>query len=154
MSDFRKTLLIRSLQSLDSVLWQSRVQVNSRWVCLWFGPGNLFFQARDFFCRKAVLPEKRGERFWKNLPVTAGYSRRAVEGSEFGVPVELCPGLYKVGKVVVGKLHAHRWAPSCLLASKWPLLPRLCHLSSGLALALGPVGGVGARKLGDKDREI
>lgn len=34
--------------------------MNSRWVCLWFGPGNLFFQARDFFFGKVVLLEKLG----------------------------------------------------------------------------------------------
>lgn len=60
MADSRKTLLVRSLQGLDSILWQRRVQMNSRWVCLWFGPGNLFFQARDFFFGKVVLLEKLG----------------------------------------------------------------------------------------------
>lgn len=45
---------------LDSILWQRRLQVNSRCVRLWFGPGNLFCQAKDLFCGKAVLLEKPG----------------------------------------------------------------------------------------------
>lgn len=36
----REALLVGSLPGLNSVLQQRRVQVNSRWVWLWFGPGN------------------------------------------------------------------------------------------------------------------
>lgn len=88
-----------------------------------------FSRQRIFNVRRQFCWRSWGESFWKNVPVTAGYSRRAVEGSEFGVPVELCPGLCPDGKVVVEKLHAHRWAGGCLLASKWALLPRLCDIS-------------------------
>lgn len=104
--------------------------MNSRWVCLWFGPGNVFFQAKDFFLWEGSSAGEAGVRGFERIcRVTAGYSRRAVEDSEFGVPVQLCPGLYPGRKIVVGKLHAHRWAGSCLLASKWALLPRICDVS-------------------------
>lgn len=93
-------------------------------------PWKFIFPGKGFFLWEGSSAGEAGLRGFERIcHVTAGYSSRPVEGSEFGVPVQLCPGLYPDGKVVVGKLHAHRWAGSCHLASKWALLPRLCDIS-------------------------
>lgn len=95
--------------------------MNSRWVCLWFGPGNLFFQAKDLFCGKALL-QVLEEPAVAQLAAAEELWRAQGLGC-------LYPSLYPDGRNVVGKFHAHRWAGSCFLASKGALLPRLCDIS-------------------------
>lgn len=134
--------------------------MNSRWVCLWFGPGNLFFQAKDFFSvGRQFCWRSWGERFWKNLPCHSWLQQRSCGGLRvWGA----CPAVSKS----LSKWEDHSGEAPCTQVG-WQLPPgqqvgsapkTLRHLSSGPALALAPVGtaqgGVGARKLGDRARGI
>lgn len=76
----REALLVGGLQGLNSILWQRRVQVNSRWVWLWFGPENYF--SRQRICSGGrQSPREAGVRgFGKMCHVKAAPSGRALEG--------------------------------------------------------------------------
>lgn len=76
----RKALLVGTLPGLISILWQRRVQVSSRWIWLWFGPGNYF--SRQSICSggRQSCRETGARGFGKMCHVKAAPSRRALEG--------------------------------------------------------------------------